>query len=310
MAKTTLRFPSATGITEIYAEIWEPLDVKPWAVLQLSHGMAEHIARYAGFAEYLNAAGIVLAMHDHCSHGKSTKAGLQPGYFGSARGDQAVLQDMKYLNDHMRTLYPDLPLILMGHSMGSFFSRAYLTRYPSDAQALILSGTGGKNPAAAIGKFVAKIERRRNGEMQPSDLLHKLSFGAFNKPFAPARTEVDWLSRDAEIVDRYVADPLCGYRFTAEAMHDFLTLMIEVSSASWAQRIPHIPIYIFSGENDPVGTNGKGVRQVAQWLINAGHTVSFKLYEGARHEMLNETNKADVMDDILTFIKTIDYQRS
>ncbi|MDL2235095.1 alpha/beta hydrolase [Christensenellaceae bacterium OttesenSCG-928-L17] len=310
MPKEEMRFPSATGLTEIYAEVWEPVNETPWAVLQLAHGMAEHIARYAPFAEYLNQAGIAVVMHDHCSHGKSTKDGLQTGYFGEKDGDEAVLLDMRALNQLAHERYPDLPLVLMGHSMGSFFSRVYITRYPGDAQVLILSGTGGKNPAASAGMLVAKLERRRNGAMQPSKLLNDLSFGSFNKQFEPARTEFDWLSTDPAEVDKYIADPLCGFVFTAEAMRDLLKLMGEVSSEEWAQKVPRIPIYVFSGAKDPVGGNGKGVRQVVKWLEDAGHTVSCKLYEEGRHEMLNERNKDQVMEDILHFIKTTDTKRS
>lgn len=296
-----LRYPSATGLGSIYAKLWIP-EGTPAAILQIAHGMAEHFERYTEFAGFLNQYGILVAANDHAGHGKSLSDEAHKGYFGPHNGWSAVVEDMKQLHDHVAALYPGVPYLLMGHSMGSFLARTYAARYGDGIAAFVFSGTAGKNPAVAAGRLLAKIERKRNGPIRPSKLLNDMSFGSYNKPFAPARTEFDWLSRDAQLVDRYVEDPLCGFVFTAEAMLDLFDGLDEIGSMDWAARVPEVPVLLISGERDPVGGNGKGVRQVSDWLKNTGHTVTCKLYPEGRHEMLNETNRAEVYADILGFI--------
>lgn len=294
-------YPSETGLHDIHAELFVP-EKTPWVILQLAHGMAEHIGRYEGFARYLSERGVLVAMHDHAGHGKSCADGSQPGYFAPTGGCDAVLQDMKALNDRVKADYPGIPLVLMGHSMGSFFARAYAARYPEDISGCIFSGTAGKNPAIHAGRIVARMEQRKNGPRKPSERLHKLSFGSYNKKFAPVQTASDWLTRDAAIVNEYEKDPMCGFPFTAEGMRDVFQVMQEVSAKDWAARVPRVPILLFSGDHDPVGNYGKGVRQVYDWLQETGHTVTFLLYPEGRHEMLNELNKNEVYRAIHGFL--------
>ncbi len=303
MKTQEFRYASATNLGECFSMLWLP-DTRPRAVVQIAHGMAEHIGRYAPFAEYLCENGFAVAANDHAGHGQSADLAVK-GYFGEQNGWSSVVADMKALHDHAAVLMPGIPYILFGHSMGSFLARSYAARYPQDISALILSGTAGKNPAAGIGSLVAIREKKRNGVKKPSEQLNNLSFGSYSKPFLPSRTMFDWLSRDKEQVDRYIEDPLCGFVFTAEGFFDLLSGIREISSASWAKKVPNVPIYLFSGEKDPVGNNGKGVKQVAKWLKDTGHTVTLKLYPEGRHEMLNEINRTEVYQDVLRFLSGV-----
>lgn len=296
------KYSSATGLGNIYSKLWLPKSV-PSAIVQIAHGMAEHIGRYAEFIEYLNENGVLVAANDHAGHGGSLTENAVKGYFGARNGWNSVVEDMRQLHDETASRYPDVPYVLLGHSMGSFLARTYASRYGEGISAFVFSGTAGKNPAIGAGRIAGRLERLRNGSAKPSRLLDSLSFGAYNKSFAPARTTFDWLSRDTKRVDEYVADPLCGFVFTAEGMLDIFDGLDFISSPEWAKSVPHVPILILSGEQDPVGSNGKGVRQVSGWLSETGHEVEVRLYPEGRHEMLNELNRKEVFEDILSFIK-------
>ncbi|MDD3920398.1 MAG: alpha/beta fold hydrolase [Eubacteriales bacterium] len=296
-----ITYPSATGECTIHATLWLP-EGEPRAVLQIAHGMAEHIERYAGFAAFLNENGIAVAANDHAGHGKSIKNEKMLGYFAKEDGWNKVVQDMQTLREIVSDKYPNAPYLMMGHSMGSFLTRTYATKFGSGIRAFIISGTAGSNPVLGVAKIIAKGEIKKNGPIQPSPKLNSLSFGAYNKQFQPARTEFDWLSRDEQQVDLYVADRFCGFMFTAEAMLDLFTGLSGINGKAWAAQVPRVPILLMSGEMDPVGNNGKGVRQVEKWLLETGHDVTCTLYPGGRHEMLNEVNRDEVMEDVLAFI--------
>ncbi len=298
------RFPSATGLGDICYRLWVPED--PRAALQITHGMAEHIDRYDGFGKFLAENGILVYGCDISGHGKSLGKDGIPGFFGDQNGWDANIQDMRTMHDLVKAEYTAIPYILMGHSMGSFLARTYAGRDGADFDAFIFSGTAGKNPILPIAKFLTKREIKKTGGRQVNQKLFDLCFGSFNKAFAPARTDCDWLSRDNEQVDLYVADPLCGFAFTPCGMLDIFNGLGEVSSAKWAARVPNEPILVLSGDNDPVGGMGKGVKQVYRWLVQTGHnTVELKLYKDGRHEMLNEINRDEVMGDILLFLETV-----
>ena len=296
-----LFFPSATKECDIYAKIWKPFGGVR-CVLQFAHGMAEHIQRYDGFAHFLNQYGIVFAANDHAGHGKSLADPQHKGFFCGNNGWSAAVEDLRTFHKKLAEAFPDCPHFHMGHSMGSFLARTYAARYHDGFSGFVFCGTAGKNPAIKLGTLVAKGEIRRNGPMQPSKRLEKLGFGTYNKQFSPRRTDFDWLSRDMAQVDRYVADPLCGFTFTAEGMLDIFNGLSEISSTKWAVKVPTVPILLISGDQDPVGANGKGVRQVHDWLVKTGHTVTMHLYPQGRHEILNETNQQEVYQDVLAFI--------
>lgn len=299
-----LHFPSHTGVADIHAKLWIP-EGTPVAILQVAHGMAEHIERYHDFASFLAEQGILVAANDHAGHGKSVGEDKLHGYFGAENGWSNLVADIAMLRSMVSGRYPGIPYVMMGHSMGSFLMRTYASRQGAGNAAFIFSGTGGKNPAVSAGKLVAKLEKRRNGAKQPSTMLQNMSFGSFNKAFAPNRTNSDWLSRDGAQVDAYEADPLSGFVFTAEAMSDLFEGLTEISSEAWAAKVPDVPILMFSGDKDPVGANGEGVRQVAGWLEATGHRVTLKLYPEGRHEMLNEINRQEVYEDVLAFIRSV-----
>lgn len=298
------RIPSATGLGTTRYRLWIPED--PCAAVQITHGMAEHVERYDAFARYLAAQGVLVYGQDHAGHGKSTPDAAR-GFFGVENGWDALLQDMRTLLDLTRRDYPAIPYVLFGHSMGSFLARAYAGRDGGDFEAFIFCGTAGRNPMLGLAKWLARREIRRHGPDQPSELLNRLSFGAYNKAVGGSRTAFDWLSRDAAVVDRYVADEGCGFVFTAAGMRDLFDGLSEISSAQWAARVPDKPILLISGACDPVGgRGGKGVKQVAGWLRQTGHTVECKLYPEARHEVLNELNREEVYGDIALFLETVE----
>lgn len=294
---------SATGEGELYVKVWE-CEGAPKAAVQIVHGMAEHIERYDRFAKALTARGMLVVGHDQAGHGKSIRKDGIRGYFGAENGWSNLIQDVKQMRDYMAQKAPGVPLVLFGHSMGSFISRSYAARHGGDHDIYIFSGTAGKNGALPIAKLIAKSQIKKNDGKAESELLNSLSFGAYNKPFKPNRTEFDWLSRDSDEVDKYVNDEFCGFCFTAKAFGDLFDGLCELDAPSWPGDVPNKPILLISGKCDPVGGKAaKGVLEVADRLKSTGHDVTVKLYEGARHELLNELNKEEVTEDIISFIE-------
>lgn len=297
------RFPSANGIFDIHYRIWQPDEVR--GAVQIMHGMAEHIERYDSFAKFLASNGILVFGMDASGHGKSVRRDEPLGYFGEKDGWDHLIADNKTLHDTVLKEYPSVPCILFGHSMGSFLARSYAGRMGYDYEGFVFSGTSGKNWALPFGKCIAKAAIKRGEGKKPNKKLDSLSFGSYNKRFCPARTPFDWLSRDTAEVDRYVEDPLCGFVFTSYGFYDLFTGMKEISDFNWAKRVPNRPVFLLSGEQDPVGNFGKGVRQVDHWLARSGHRTCVKLYPQGRHEMLNETNREEVYHDVLLFTETV-----
>lgn len=297
-------FPSATGTGEICVSTWIPDTGAVRGVLQITHGMAEHIQRYAPFAQFLNEHGYVVVGQDQAGHGRSVIEGGIYGYFGEANGWTALVEDMRDVYRQTKAAYPDVPYVLMGHSMGSFLARTYAARYGEDMDAFIFSGTAGKNPALPIAKLIAAWQCRKNAKA-PSKTLDSLAFGAYAKAVPNAKTAFDWLSHDEAVVDAYVKDPECGFVFTAAAFRDLFDGLMEISAKDWPEKVALKPILILSGAEDPVGGNGKGVQEVADTLIRAGRDVELKLYAGGRHEMLNELERQAVYQDILAFLDKV-----
>lgn len=287
----------------IHVSKWISEEKKPKAVVQLAHGMAEHIARYSGFAQKLVDAGYAVFGNDHRGHGKTAESMENIGYFADADGFNVVVEDMKLLTDTIKQEHPGLPVFLFGHSMGSLLSRSYITRYGENLKGVVLSGTAASPGLLGIvAVLLAKIECKIKGRKVPSNFLNSMVFGAFNKPYKPARTDFEWLSRDTEQVDLYVNDPYCGGVFTAGFFFDLFTGLNEMFTAENTNKVPkELPMYIFSGEMDPVGgKKGHMVKKTFETYKNAGiRDIEIKLYPGGRHEMLNETNKEDVYKDII-----------
>ena len=307
MKTETFHFPSATGVCEIRAAAFRPDDGAFDAVLVIHHGMAEHQKRYEPFIRFLCENGIAVYMHDMANHGASNEDIRQTGWFGEKNGWLGLIADFREMVLRARKENPDKKLIVMGHSMGSFICRLYTSRHPDDGfDGAIYMGTGGPNPAAAAGKTLAAAIGAVAGKKHKSKLLARIAFGTYGKRFE-GRTEYDWLTREESIVDRYVADPYCGYLFTVQGMYDLIEANAASNAEAWYKTVPaELPILLISGEEDPVGDYGSGVRTVAQKLRETGHTrVTEQIYPGCRHEVLNETNRDQVMADVLAWIRSV-----
>ena len=299
---TEFTFLSTDGKTQLHGMRWEPEGGSVRAVLQICHGVAEHIARYDAFARYLNGLGIAVVGHDHLGHGLSLSEGGTPVYFGESNTWNTVVDDIYVLHQRIRLWYPDVPLCIMGHSMGSFLTRTYLIRYPGTVKAAIIMGTGWQ-PKAVIagGMAVAKAVGAVVGENGTSDLVTNLAFGAYNKLFAPNRTSCDWLSADEGNVDAYMADPLCGADATVGLFRQMLSgIRFNQKLSNLRQMDPRIPVLFVAGEKDPVGDCGNGVRRTYQEFRRAGvQDCTLKLYPGLRHEILNEkAQQQQIFEDI------------
>ncbi len=295
-------FLSSDGKTQLHGMLWEPEGVAVRAVLQICHGVAEHIARYDGFARALNEQGIVVAGHDHLGHGKSLPEGGTPVYFGEGNTWNTVVDDIYILHQRLKQRYPDVPLCIMGHSMGSFLTRTYLIRYPGTVKAAVIMGTGWQPQAAITGGLaLANAIAAVSGENATSELVTELAFGSYNKLFAPNRTKVDWLSADESNVDDYIADPLCGADATVGLFRQMLHgIRFNQRQSHLRQMDREIPVLFVAGDKDPVGSCGKGVRQTYDAFRAAGmRDCTLKLYPGLRHEILNEkAYTADITKNI------------
>lgn len=279
------------------------------AAVVIAHGMAEHGGRYSPLAEFLAARGCEVCIVDHRGHGLSIARPEDTGHFADPAahidGWQRVVDDLHHVISHQRARFPNLPLVLLGHSMGSFIAQAVTIAHGRDIDMLVLSGSNHdelrKYRAA---RLLARLETLRQGGRGKSPLLAFLSFGAFNKPFAPVRTEYDWLSRDQTEVDRYIADPLCGFAVTNQLWVDLLGGLIRISTVKNLANMPHnLPVYLFGGDRDPVGRFGKGLPQLERMLRTAGlRNITLKLYRDGRHEMLNEINRDEVFADLAAWL--------
>lgn len=305
MTKTSEYYINSTnGVDKLRVMKWEPSD-SPVAVLQISHGIAEHIERYSLFAQFLAENGIVVVGNDHLGHGYSCGENEPTGFFAEKDGWNTVVDDIHALFTRTRAEHPGVPYFLLGHSMGSFLARTYIIRYGDGLDGCILSGTG--NQSALLlnsGRALCKLETLRKGKRSTSSLVDKACFGVYNKRIDPVRTKNDWISRDDKIVDEYGADPRCGFVPSIGLVNDMLGGIKFITKRENIDKIDKkLPIYIFSGDMDPVGEYGKGVTRAYSALRVAGcEDVSIKLYPGGRHEMLNETNRQEVYEDTLGWI--------
>jgi len=287
---------------EIRLQIWQPAgDAR--GVIQLLHGLGEHIGRYQRFTTAAVGRGLIVCAHDHRGHGE---ARAEAGYFADGGGWHKVVEDVRVVNDHIREQFADQPVVLLGHSMGSFIAQTFAMHYGTRLAGLLLSGsTWPRRLELLPAMLVARIEALRHGRHGNSALLDKLGFGAFNKRFQPARTEMDWLSRDATEVDRYVADPLCGGPFSCGLWADFLGGLFALGSDHALKRVPgELPILITGGSADPVGGEDGMARLAMHYLQTLHQRVQLKIYADGRHEMLNETNRDQVTADWLDWIGT------
>ncbi|OLS02738.1 alpha/beta hydrolase [Tissierella creatinophila] len=298
------KFKTKKGMT-INAYKWVPTgEIK--AIVQISHGMNEHILRYDGFAKFLSEKGYLIYGNDHLGHGKSLLEGEELGYISDDDGFNDMVDEMKTLTDIIREEHKDLKIFMFSHSMGSFLAQRYIEIYRDKIDGLILSGTNGQPPVALnMGISLSNLIMKVKGRREKSKLIEALSFGSYNKKITPKRTYFDWLSRDEKEVDKYIEDPLCGNLFPVSFFHDLYIGMKSIHNEEDLQNISKdLPIYIFCGSDDPVGNYGKGIVNLNNIYKRLGiRDVEYKLYEGGRHEMLNEINRLEVIIDILNWLE-------
>ncbi|MDR2607498.1 MAG: lysophospholipase [Treponema sp.] len=297
--KTWMR-KASSGEGEIFSQLWQ--GSRPKAVLQIAHGMAERSSRYKDFATFLAGKGYVVCAEDHAGHGSHA---VLKGFFAEKDGWECVLKDMKALMDEASGRYPGLPVFLLGHSMGSFLARSYITRYGEGLSGCILSGTMGPNPALGVASLLSSIQKKLKGPRSTAYLISNLSMGPYNKRIKNPVNHCAWLSTVDQVCIDYANDETCGFVFTAGAYYDMFNALKEINSPSWPLQIPKdLPVYFFAGDEDPVGDYGKGVEKVYRAVKAAGvKDVSLKLYKGGRHEMLNEANKEEVYRDTLEWLE-------
>jgi alpha-beta hydrolase superfamily lysophospholipase len=295
----------AEDTRELFVYRWLPDEgVARKGIVHISHGMAEHAARYARLAEALVGAGYAVYANDHRGHGKTAKGPEELGAFGPG-GFRRVVQDLEQLIVLEKSESPGLPVVLFGHSMGSFLAQSFMIDAGTAIRGAVLSGSSGKpNLLASAGRLVARLERARLGAGGKSQLLTSLSFDAFNKAFKPTRTGFDWLSRDPVEVDKYIADPLCGFPVTTQLWVDLLDATADIARPDRQASVPKdLPVYIFAGSEDPVGEKTKSLEQLIGAYQRAGvKDVTHKFYPGARHETVNETNRDEVTRDLVAWL--------
>lgn len=308
VACTALRFTSSEGSQAIHALLWEPAGERaanPRGIVQVAHGMVEHIERYDDFARFLAANGYVVCGSDHIGHGASAPSPEHQGELPE-NGAQVMVADVHALRRMVGQRYPQgTPYFLFGHSMGSFVVRAYLARYGRGLSGAIVCGTGQQPRAVSrMGGFVARSIGRRKGFAYRSAFMENLAIGGYSKAIENARTSFDWLNTDPAKVDEYIADPACGMMFSVGGYASLTDLTFEVASRECAAAVPDgLPVLFIAGAQDPVGDCGKGVRAAADAMArNSNAKVETKIYEGMRHEVLNEPRHGEVYADVLAWL--------
>ena len=292
------------GAGSIHACRWLP-EEEPKAVFQIVHGIAEFVERYDAFARYLTGRGYAVVAEDHMGHGQSVGQEGIRGYFHG--GWFAAVEDtMQLMNDTM-VAFPGVPYVLFGHSMGSFMARTILCKYPdSGISAAVICGTGWQ-PAFALPACIRLVEAicQKNGQTNTSELLQTLIFGSYNKRIEHPRTRFDWLSRDKRVVDAYIAHPLCGFTPTCGLVRDLMKGIHYIEQPeNLANMKKDLPVFFVAGQEDPVGSYGKGVLRCGEAFRKAGMTaVSVKLYPLCRHEILNEINREEVWNDVAHWVE-------
>lgn len=294
-----------SGGVDISCYKWSPESGDVKGIVQIAHGMAETSLRYDEFARKLSNEGYIVYAHDHRGHGNTALSKELLGYIADEDGFNWMVKDIKELTDIIKEENPGKSIILFGHSMGSFLSQRYVELYGNEIEGLILSGTNGKPKSyTKFGILVSKVEMRIRGRKAKSNLMDKLSFGDFNNKFKPTRTPFDWLCSVEEEVDKYIENEECGFICKTSFYYDLVKGIWDIHKEENLKKIPkNLPILIFAGDKDPVGYQGKGIINLYEKYkeINI-KDVEYKLYKDGRHEMLNEYNKFEVMNDVIQWI--------
>ncbi|MBR4111365.1 MAG: lysophospholipase [Clostridia bacterium] len=302
-----ISFKSSNNINIVRGKIMTPATEEIKGVVQLSHGMCEYIERYDEFANYLLEQGYVVAGHDHIGHGDSVNAEKDRGFFAKESGYKYLVKDLHYMTKIVKKRYPNLPYFMLGHSMGSFISRCYIVKYGEELDGIILLGTMGPQWAVDAGIQLADRLIQKKGEMYKSKKLDQLCFEFANLNFEPIMTKYDWTCRDKEVVQNHVEDKKMSFIFSVSAFKDLFNLVKYCNDDKFIKNTPKtLPMLIMSGDMDPVGEDGSGVKKVYELYKKIGiKDITFKLYKNCRHELLNELNKDEIYKDILDWIELI-----
>ena len=291
---------------KLFVYRWQPDVGFGKAVVHIAHGMAEHAGRYERLAEILTENGFVVFANDYRGHGKTASSSTDIGHFADQDGWQRILKDIEEIARLERNEFFGHRIILFGHSLGSLVAQHMATRDVFDAVAM--SGANGLvSPLVHVGKLIAKIERWRLGKRGKSELINSLTFDAFNKPFRPNRTSFDWLSRDEAEVDKYIADPMCGFLCSTQLWLDVLDAITEAAKPEFRTRVPkQLPMYLFSGSRDTANEEGRGSTALAEYYRSHGmEKVSYRIFPQARHETLNELNREEVTEHLVDWMNAI-----
>ncbi|MDC9721092.1 MAG: alpha/beta fold hydrolase [Gammaproteobacteria bacterium] len=302
-----IELPSQADQLTLFIHQWTTPNATGW--VHIMHGMGEHGLRYAHLAKALNDSGFNVSADDHRGHGLTGKRASSIGHLASHDGWNKMVSDQAYIIEHLHQQWA-VPLTILGHSMGSFLAMRVVQRYSkrlkNQLQGLVLSGSNYSPPwLFRMASVIASVERWRQGPLAQSKLLDRLSFGSFNNAFRPIRTPKDWVNSDPIAVDAYMADPLAGHGISNQFWFDFLHGLADLSEPEEMASIdPNLPIYLFSGDKDPVGKQGRGVVALQKAFQRAGSKqVNCRLYPNGRHEMINEVNKQQVIEDLLAWLE-------
>ncbi|MFI3201510.1 MAG: alpha/beta hydrolase [Eubacteriales bacterium] len=304
MRKQKGTFLSAYNGTVIHYVVYEPIgEIK--AILQLVHGMKEYIERYELLGEFFAKRGILVCGHDQLGHGITGRENGELGFFAQKQGHRYLIEDVHALRMLVQEQYGNLPIFLFGHSMGSFITRVYLSKYADGLAGCILSGTSGRMKLSVTGIRIADTICKTKGVHHRGKFIDHMAFGAYNVGFE-GDTSYEWLSRDSKICESFLVDELCNYQFTSSAFRDLFTLLTLCNQKKWYESFStKLPLYLMSGTHDPVGLKGIGVKQVYEQLLVTGHrTTMLQLYPEARHELTNEINKEEVYEDLYNWVST------
>ena len=308
--KYTGFFDSTNGTDKIAYYIYTP-KVPVRGVVQISHGMCEYVERYEKFTDLLCGLGFAVCGNDHLGHGASAAGEEELGYFAPELGWTYLPRDMRKMTLIMKERFPDLPFVIFSHSMGSFITRAYMAKFDSKYDGVILCGTSGGDPALNAGLILAKTLIAQFGDHYRSEKLENIISGVGNQRISLKRTSFDWITRDTDALAEYIRDKRCNFIFTAGGYYDLIMLIEYINESTWADKInKNIPLFIISGTDDPIGGYGKSVEKVYNSLKDAKiKDVTMKLYDGARHELLSEINRDEVIADILSWIDSRFFER-
>ncbi len=307
MKSRKIEFKSSNNINTIKGMMYLPDKVKEAkGIVQISHGMCEYIERYERFAKFLTDKGYIVCGHSHIGHGQSVNNEEEYGFFAEKFGYKCLIKDVYKLTCLMKEKYPNLPYFVLGHSMGSFIIRCYISDYGDKIDGVIISGTGGPNQFIDLGIKFTNMIIKAKGNMYRSDFVTDEAMKiVFNKEIKHSFSKFDWFTRDVKVIEEAKKDKLLDFSFTICGYRDLFNLIKYSNNEKTIEKIPKdLPIFIFSGDKDPVGENGVGVEKVYNNLIEHGCTnVIMKLYKNGRHEMLNEINYEKVYDNILKWIE-------